>query len=1030
MRLFFPFIILVFLAFAEINSQDFKLPFDLSNFQSTEKKETKQEKTVRATKEKLLQKKVDELTDREVDEYLQEMNLSTMGSIFEKRIRLTQTLAPIQKKVKDDLLFDQTTEQTKEASVIIENAVEGDFMQVDKNRSGVMILRGKVRVKIGKGSIKADSITIDSSKKELYAEGNIQFEDGPITATGDKLIYDTELQRGVIYNTKAKVGTSYFIGKKFKRLDETKFAMELGYFTACNAEVPHYSFKVKRVILDKNQTIIASDFTLKVGDTTVFWLPLFYTSNLESGWLVQAGRNNSQGTFVQTSYAWSDPLSMLSLFSPMGRKVRMDYYEKTGQAVGFEFWKQSPWLNYQLDLGYANFQKYQITSVYEDRFRTSGGIFNSVVTNQVDRGDLCLKAGGKCLITAEELLYGSVSEDGSRRIKDLGRKQEPWHKVNLMANSKKNNADKDGTRNIQLRIENYNRPDYEYEFGYRYQPANTLQSLYTRRFQRSAFFKQSTTWSFDYTESRGDLSLGISAMRNFNYFILSPRDMSGFFPLYDELPKITIQNSTEITKLPYFNSPVYWDINVLSTTRRYYNFPVKQNFPYPLPPDFTSNYDPYGRYKESILRTENLTMGETGFKTTAYLGQYVNFQPGIYYGATKKGFERPDNTTTPSAGDISLDRLFKRDSYQYLRNHHILTIGEPILQLKSTYRRTQAIKPEIRDTAMEMTSDRFSPPSSQDKVHEMEVAVSSNSLEFMDVSLSNIRDMRRFDPSYQPQPQGADRWFFTIFRVNGFYDILEGFNNKKASLLETRRSFYSGIFFNNDFVYHTPKNRSLYNQLTMGYKAGGFKMPLIRRINKFELGGSWYHVYHSALLDNYRVYMQMDILFNRYNGLEIELDSRVTQPWRYTSEVNNQSYFTNFHDSIAMNNNYMLSSNPVYSPTNLQRDLLAGTGAQGQDKKQTTAMNIYRMMVIYKTNLHNFDFKLGYSMDLRSIAGGLSLDNQVNFYDQAVFAIFSFTNIGFGESGTASQFRGRFYRFRKRPFDKDAFRSSYSSQEN
>ncbi|MCB1157757.1 MAG: LPS-assembly protein LptD, partial [Leptospiraceae bacterium] len=515
--------------------------------------------------------------------------------------------------------------------------------------------------------------------------------------------------------------------------------------------------------------------------------------------------------------------------------------------------------------------------------------------------------------------------------------------------------------------------------------------------------------------SRGDLSINIKATRMNNYAFLIPRGKSGYFPIYEEVPRVHIRNSSEIARFPLSEAPLYWDIDVLSPVQRYYSYPTRTPLPYSLGSLGYSDY--YQDYKANLLRTEYFTKGETGFKTTLYRGSYISYDPSVYIGATKRSAEFTGDSSTRSASDIALERQLKRESYQYLRNNHVISIGVPALLFKTTYRRIQSIKSEIPEKTLEQSSDRFSPQNSQDRQHEAEFSLSSNAFESMEFSIITIRDLRRFSQSYKPEPENRERWYYTIFRMGSYYDFLEGFGNQKVSHLERKRSFFSGIFFNNDYIYHTTLKKKLYNNLTLGYQLGGFRLPFIRRFKKLEAGGSWYHVFEAAYLDAYRVYLQTDLQITRFIGLEIELDSRVTQPWRYTNQVGGLSYYRNGQDPVAVTNSYSLSTDPAYSQSSFQRDLAYGSGVTGSNNRQTTALNINTFQFAFKHNLHNFDIRYGYSMNLRSIQGGLSMDKQVNFYDQSVFVTLSLTNIGFGDSSAFRDARARIYRFRKRPLD-------------
>lgn len=995
--------------------------------------ETEQNRAVTATQKKLIRKVLETLNDREVSEFLYQLGLSTEGSAATKRIRLREAVDPEKKEEKSP---PPTEQQKKPSPFIIENAGEGEFLSIDKTKGGVLVLRGRVRVKVREGTITADSISVDTQRNEIYAEGGIYYKDGALEIRGDKFIYEIDKERGVIYDTKASMYPVNFSGKKMKKVDESKYILDMGYFTTCNAEVPHYTFKAKKIFVYDDKSVIATNMWLNVGGAKVFWLPLYYGSSLGSGWIVQAGQNRTQGKFLQTAYQWSEPTAIPSLLSPVGRKIKIDGYEKTGHHLGFEFWKVSPWLNYNLDIGVANYRYYQFAARYTDlnRFNVPG-VDNAVVTNQVDKGEVCLEGpGGRCLAPLADILSTQTGFTG--RIPDIGYRNETWWKGNLILNAKSNNLGADSTRNFQVRFEEYTNPRFEYEFGGRYEPANTLQSIYTRRTQRNAFIRQNLAWNLDYTESRGDLTVSVATRRISTYYLLNPISRADFFPIRDELPRVSIRNSTQIAEVPYFNSPVYWDFTLNTLVTRIFGAPVKK----PLvgsTPESPIN-DPWGRYRENLLRTEYFNRMETGFRTNLNLGSYFTYSPGLFIGGNKQSVDRANLSDTPTSSEIAIDRFYKRESYYFLRNNHRITFGIPAFLLSSTYRRTEARNRELPDPVLK---------DGKDAVHELEFGVESNSFENFEMSLRTIRDLRRFADSYNPQPTENERWYFTIFRLGGYYDFFDGISKKRESLIERQRTFFSGVFFNNDYVHHSAQNRPLYNNLTMGYQMGGFTLPFIRNIKSLEIGGTWYHVFNSSFmqsfgsyapgsavgvgtyylntspfLDSYRYYVQADLQMGRFWGLEIELDSRVTQPWRYTNQVGDQAFYRNGQDPFVIASNYGSST---YEPINPAVDLIGSTGIYGSQVKQNSAINVYRLITVVKHNLHNFEFRWGYSMDLRSIAGGPSFDSQVTFYDQSIFFAVNLLNINLGseDSASNSQTRARLWRYRKRPLDA-GFRSS------
>jgi hypothetical protein len=1022
----FYFAMVLYLFSVSVFGQDAELIRALNPDMTPPVQDTPSER-VTETQKKLLRKVVDSLSDREIDEYLLRLGLSTEGSVYAKRIRLKESLAKDTPPASSPL----TPESKKDAPpFVIENASEGEFLSVDKTRSGVLILRGRVKVKVSEGSLTADSISVDSKKNEIYAEGGIIYKKGPMEIKGDKFIYDINFERGVVYSASASMFPIYFVGKKMKKIDENKYLLDVGYFTSCSAEVPHYTFKAKKLFVYEDQSVVATNLWYNVGGTKMLYVPLYYGTNLGTGWVVQGGMNRTQGTFLQTAYQWSEPLSGTKALSPVGRKIKADYYEKTGPHLGFEFWKVSPWLNYNIDLGVADFRFYNVASRYTNLNQFQLGNFNDVVTtNQVDKGDRCLELGGRCLATYTDLIR-SQDPSFNTRIADVGIRRQTWWKGNIVANAKSNNVVADGTRNVYLRFEQYTNPRFEYEFGYRYVPSNTLQSLYTFRTQRNPFIRQNLVWDFDYTETRGDLSVNLAARRNWTYYLLNPEDRSAYFPVRDELPRLSVRNSSQIGTLPFFMAPVYWDMNLNSMIVRLYGPPTKKPLAGSTP--LSPIDDPWGRYRESLLRNEYFANMETGVRTNMNFGGYVTFSPGVFVGANKQAVERADTSLAPSTSDTSIERFYKRESYQFLRQNHRLSFGIPELLLSTTYRRKDARNRELPDPVLK---------DGRDAVHEMEVALESNAFEDFEFSIRTIRDLRQFAENYNPAPTDSERWYFTIFRMGTFYDFYEKGLKRRSTLLERQRSFFSGIFLNNDYVYHTAQNRPLYNNATIGYQMGGFSLPFIRNVRSLEIGGTWYHVFHSSFmanygsyapnsaglgrsylntspfLDTYRFYIQSKLQITRLLGLDLELDSRVTQPWRYTSEVGERAFYRNGQDPYTVAG---YTSSSLYQPTNFPTDVANSTGIYGSNARQNSAFNVYRFYMIWKYNIHDFEYQLGYSSDLRAIGGGPSFDSQVTFYDQSVFFAINLINISLGpEQSAGAQTRARVYRFRKQPLDAD-----------
>jgi lipopolysaccharide export system protein LptA len=973
--LFIVFTLIPTLLLSQDNS-GIQFPFSLGGQDTPNPEEEKRKLTIQGLKTILADRSIDQLTEREVDSFLRQLGVPFTGSIYSKRQRI-KTLLNVEDSSQSFSLDNLPKLPKGEDRIQIKNAAEGELLSVDQTKGGVMVLRGKVNIKIGKGNLIAETVSIDSNRQEIYAEGGIEYLDGAARIRGEKFLYDFKLSRGVIYDSKASMYPAYFVGEKMKKLDENRYLLEMGYFTACNAEIPHYSFKAKKILVYEDKTVVAIFPSYQVGGTTLFWFPFLYNSNSGNGFTSQIGKNNTQGWFIQNSYQWSDPYPN-SLLMPHGYKFRFDAYEKTGQATELDMWKITPWLNYNIDVAYANHKKSQITPAYEDRFGNFG-VGNVATTNQVDRGEKYPNLG--------------------LGVRDVGVQYEPWWKTNILINAKQNDTIKDGTRNVQLRYDNLNHINYDYEYGNRFEPSNSIQGIYTQRNQRFGLIRNILNWSFDYTETRGDLSVSIGAKRTLVYQIQANK----FFPTADVAPVVQIRNSSQVGTTPYFESPVYWDINFQNTTSKYYGPPVQKPLPFPL--DNGSTADPYGKFQDYVLRTQNLTVGESGLRSTLPMGSYVSYTPGLFGGAKMHKVDFPGSgnaTNSPSfAANIAQRNFLAQDTYQYFRQNHELRIGVPALFFTTNYRKLDVDKPERKD-----------PIFGKSRVNEAEFALESYALDDWEVSVRSIHDFRKYSSDYNPAPTASERWYFTIFRVSGFVDFLDGFKTRRPTLLERQRSFYSGVFINNDFVYHTPLNKPLTNNLTLSYKMGGFGIPFIRNFKTFETGATWYHVYKDNFLDSYRFFFRTDLQITRTIGADFELDSRVTEPWRLTNF--NQYDYYNLGTTPEL---YQYQTGINYRQTDIFRDIAQGTGAQGSQERQKTIFNINRFITNFKMNLHNWEYRLGYSMNLRAFPGGIAGDSQLTFYDQSVFFSVTINNFSLGQSEGTQATRARIYRFRKRSLD-------------
>ena len=879
-------------------------------------------------------------------------------------------------------------QQKKNLPIEIESATEGEFLSINETEKGVLVLRGKVILKLSKGKLRANLITIDNKKKTIYAEGNIIYTEGKLKITGNNFIYNLKLERGVIYKIKGSYYPAYFFGEKFKKIDHENYLLEIVYFTNCNAEKPHFSFKAKKIVFQQDKNIAIFNARLYVGAFPVLPIPFLYLSSLGNGWKVQAGSNNTQGNFFQNSYRWSVP--GFSFLFPINYLLRLDWYEKTGEVLQLDMIKISPWLNYNVKLGYADHKKYRFTNSFEERLGTSFGLGNVVVTNQIHTDPL------------SEI--PTKYKESFPFYRNVGIQREDWQKANVLLNARKSSNKKNYTRNFFIKYDYYSNRFFEYEYGNRYNSKNTFYSFYTEDDTRLPLVLNSLNWSIDYIEQRNNWTLEMEIDKNFSYYDLQPTKESNFFPVNATLPKLNITSSTPFAQLPYSNSPLYYDFTFYIENQKYYSTTLKkQTFEI----DDKTIVNPNSNYKAEPVRDEIFSYIENGLKTTVHFGSYISLTPSLYYGAQKYFLNYEKNTVSNS--DISQKNTLKQKSYQYIRGENNLRIGTAEIFFNVKHNQKNTFQNELED------------PTGNVPQNELELSLESYLMDDWYFALLSNKDIRK-NPK---EINDKEKWYFTIFRSSGFFDFLNHFRKKRISLLEKKRSLYSGIYINNDFVYKTFASKPHSNILDISYKMGGFSVPLIQTIKEFDIGFNWYHVYDSPELDRYGFFFKTDTQVSRNIEMEFEIDSAVADNWKFAKKANIfENYLSQEKNSdgtvyFNLRDFYNSTTNQENSQsTNIFQDILEGMGFYGPEAKKKTAFNIKKLLVGLKYNLHLWDFKVGYSMGIRAIPSGLKAEQQLNFYDQSVYFSASMSKFSFGKTPTKTKSKGsRIYHRTKKYFD-------------
>lgn len=874
------------------------------------------------TQKKLLERALESMSEEEIDDALKSLGLAIDGSPAMRKERL---------KVAIGLSRPQELPSAPRTEGIgIENAAEGEFMRGEDDKTGLLILRGRIRLRLAQGTVLADTVIVDTNRKELFAEGNLVYTRAPGKdgkgggeIRAERLLYDQRLGTGILYNADGYLNPVYFMGQSIQQIGEKKISVSHVYFTTCSARRPHYNFTARKVWLYDDEKVAAAGVLYYVGGIPLLPLPFLYASPWGTGIITQMGYGNIQGFFMQNTYQFSVPDAYTSSFLPTGYRFKADIYERTGHSFGLDFFRFSQNLNYYVELGASEFHRYEVAG----DFRTKGQFR---ITNEVTRTD------------------GTI-----------GRDEYKWFKAFAILNYRAANMKTNNVRNVHLRFEDYTHRFYEFEFGGRYQPTSTLPALYQKGEADRGLIRNNTNWNLVYNEAFDDFSIRVQASRDRVWLESSKFSDSEFVPLTDVVPSVDIKKKWTLGRLPWLDTPVIWENTIHS--------------------DLTKTYS-----SGNLFQTKNLNQFVSSLRTFISPLQYVTFQPQIGYGAQRTTAHTPTRVNYTTTGTVTvqgvnttdfkaLEKEAARQSYQFLFTEDELVLGPDLIFLRTIYRRKESFKEEEKD-APAVNVYGFD---QNQKVHEVEGSLEAYPINRLSLSLTSIYDLRQF----QFPVEQKDRWYYPVFRADYYLDFINLFREERENLLSRRKLHFMGLRISNDYIYDARNKRDHGNVAGLSFESGGFDLLLLRRLRFFEAGFYWYHVYYNPSLDHMRFNMKLDLQIMRWLFLEMELESRATEVERYRKDSRDQS------------GNYNYVSFP--------QDLVNASGLAGRQRRENSVFNIGTFEGAMVFDLHDFEFRLGYRMEQRSMLAGSGTIENVTFYDSKVF--FSLTLLRFDIGGVSDR---------------------------
>ncbi len=190
----------------------------------------------------------------------------------------------------------------------------------------IIVRSGDVDVRYGTYRMQADKITIYEAEGRMVAEGSVVFDESEkqrITGTSGEFNYKTRLGFFVDstgFTNQTNDGTVlYFTADRVERVAENEFIVINGKFTACEENVPKWSFTAAKAVIKPNDKVKLTNAQFRVKNIPI--LPLPYAS-------IPIKQRDRQSGFLTPSFGVS---------ANKGFRLTTAYYQTLGRSADVTF---------------------------------------------------------------------------------------------------------------------------------------------------------------------------------------------------------------------------------------------------------------------------------------------------------------------------------------------------------------------------------------------------------------------------------------------------------------------------------------------------------------------------------------------------------------------------------------------------------------------------------------------------------------------------------------------------------------------
>lgn len=225
------------------------------------------------------------------------------------------------------------------------------------------IASGSVEIAWEDYRIYADYAEYNFKTKEIIAQGRVTMTSNETVLSGDKLSFNLETRKGVMYDTFGQMSPAIrYKTDKLEQVDDQTLKFKKLEFTSCAQCTPRWKITCSKGKIKKEKYIEMTHALVKVKNVPVFYIPYMrYPVNSDgkaTGFLFpKIGQSDLRGFFLLNSFFWN-------IRSNIDLTLSFDYYAKAGIGAAGEFRYLFPAM--EGNVYYYYFQYKKDSKLYDD----------------------------------------------------------------------------------------------------------------------------------------------------------------------------------------------------------------------------------------------------------------------------------------------------------------------------------------------------------------------------------------------------------------------------------------------------------------------------------------------------------------------------------------------------------------------------------------------------------------------------------------------------------------------------------------